>query len=244
MKKGFIGLLILALCAFVQFAYGATAVSGRPCPGGAAAASPCTGASPADCTLREVFDGSSYCYGSSGDQNCSFTWTNYDTAPDWNYSAAPLQGTYSAEMGGASVAFWKDVTGASEYYVAFMFNIHNVTDDTSPVQFRDSGGNILCQTYIGSGAIGARQAGGTNSTTIAISLDTTYYVKLRGKAGSGANAECQIYLSTNGTTWTSTQTSTDGTWTANIEKLVFQGRASVTPEVVDDIRLYTGDISW
>lgn len=41
MKKGFIGLLILILCAFVQFAYGATAVSGRPAPGVVAAAS-CT----------------------------------------------------------------------------------------------------------------------------------------------------------------------------------------------------------
>jgi len=35
MKKAFIGLLILVLIAWVQAAYGATSVSGRPCPGGA-----------------------------------------------------------------------------------------------------------------------------------------------------------------------------------------------------------------
>jgi hypothetical protein len=44
MKKAFIGLLILTLCALVQSVYGATSVSGRPCPGGAAALT-CNGSS-------------------------------------------------------------------------------------------------------------------------------------------------------------------------------------------------------
>jgi hypothetical protein len=37
MKKAFVGLLILIICALVHSAYGATSVSGRPCAGGAAA---------------------------------------------------------------------------------------------------------------------------------------------------------------------------------------------------------------
>lgn len=37
MRKAFIGLLILLLCSLVYSAYGATSVSGRPCPGGVVA---------------------------------------------------------------------------------------------------------------------------------------------------------------------------------------------------------------
>jgi hypothetical protein len=208
------------------------------------AASPCTGANPADCTVRETFDGATAC-GDGSHTNCSNTWTSVTGWCDFDAGSAP-QGTYQASCGGASIVNRLAFTAGAQYYATARVTASDVTNITQWLSLKDNSGNNLCYLYFAAtGKLSLANTGGTAATGSATySNGTSYYVKLRAKKGTGANAECQFWTSTNGTAWTTdTASSTNGTWTADVARVYMQAAAAQTV-TYDDIRVYTGDISY
>jgi hypothetical protein len=55
-------------------------------------------------------------------------------------------------------------------------------------------------------------AGGSIAQPVVLSEDTNYTIEMRGKVGTGANAECSVQI--DGGTVTTTS---NGTWTSNID---------------------------
>jgi len=63
-----------------------------------------------------------------------------------------------------------------------------------------------------------------------ISASTSYYFQMRFKQGTGVNAECQLWVSTDGINWTDSGTSSDGTTTGQLGE--FRIRNSADTEVM------------
>jgi len=88
-------------------------------------------------------------------------------------------------------------------------------------------------------------AGGTTqATTLSLSDSTTFYIKVKAVKGTGADASCTPYYSSNGTSWTEGTASTNGTWTANPAWFFPNGTNSGPNIVMDDVRLSTSDFNY
>lgn len=154
MKKGFIGLFILVLCAFVQFAYGATAVSGRPAPGGAAS-SECTGK-----LICENADGAGTPSG----------WTNTGTV-DWDMASSPLRGTQSVSTDTSEAILSPSVALGGDFWLFFRFRVADGNPSASHYVFniRDASANNIYRIGI-STVGGVKHYNGTANQTWATSL--------------------------------------------------------------------------
>lgn len=197
--------------------------------------------------LQERFEGATLCY-SGHASTCEQGWTYMQTATaDYATSPAPLQGSYSLLLNDSSDQAIVTFTGQAEVYGASIVRLSafNATD-TYILVLRDSSNNDLCtvRTY-STDTVLIRSTGGTQQSTTGLSFNssTTYYFKIYAKAGSGSNAECRGWWSTDGTSWTAGTASTNGTWTANIARIVPQSTGTVL-KIYDDIRVSTSDISW
>lgn len=155
-------------------------------------------------------------------------WTADAGSPDLDYSTAglSLEGSECAELS-PSEAITIDVTTTGEIYTVWMFRLDDDYESTeTPFRIRDSGDSTLASVVFQNGnSVKAQPAGGSYTSSVAtISSATSYYIKLRYKPGTGANAEIECWISTDGTTWGTPQSSNDGTATAN----------------ADNIRMYNG----
>jgi hypothetical protein len=178
MRKLLIILFLLILALPVQ---SATMVSGRPCPGGVT--SSCADTS---CT------GFLWC------QNFETETTGYDRDETWSTSGtvdpaattSPLRGTQSATLADSSTLY-RNVTTDGEIYAFGRFSFADSTPTTAIVLFKgvnassdvgwvslNSTGKLFCQN-------------GTVSNTAsgdALANDTTYYIWIRIKAATSAEA--------------------------------------------------------
>jgi len=224
--------------------WGTTAGNATKVMGVAAAASPCQGANPSDCTKRETFNGSTAC-GDGSHSTCDNTWVSIVSWCDFN--GGTLDGSTAMTCGGATnIVRLPAFTAAGTYYAAVKFSASARV--STIIAFTDSSDNDLCMATWGggdTGKIGAKQAGGTTAySTGTYSSSTLYYIKIKGvKVATSGDAKCTVWISTNGTSWTQIAESTDGTWTADISRLYLLGLTTVT-NTFDDVRVYTGDISW
>jgi hypothetical protein len=178
MRKLLIILFLLILALPVQ---SATMVSGRPCPGGVT--SSCADTS---CT------GFLWC------QNFETETTGYDNSETWSTTGtvdpaettSPLRGTQSATLADSSTLY-RNVTTDGEIYAFGRFSFSDATPTAQTILFKgmnassDVGwvtiqttGKLLCQN-------------GTVSNTAsgdALANDTTYYIWIRIKAATSAEA--------------------------------------------------------
>lgn len=238
MKKKFLfAILILLLPAFV-WAWGTVIVSGNVSSGGTTY------------LIHETFDGSNAC-GDGSSTNCDETWV-VNNSPVFNYTTAPapLEGTYSWQADLTTETISIGFTPCDEVWVSAIVRDDVAVNYAKIFEVLDSTDNSLCwcEWYdTGAGVkLVARQTGGTNAPTDAdYSADTTYYIKLRAKKGTGANAECQVSISTDGSTWTTPAASIDGTWTTEPSKIKLYGNdGTTTYGLKDDIRVDDADINY
>jgi hypothetical protein len=112
--------------------------------------------------------------------------------------------------------------------------------------FEDSGDAYTCKIVKrADGDIRLYNSGGTSiteQTPIAAGLGNTLWVKARCKKGTGANAEAELWYSTNGSSWTLSGSSSNGTWTNQINGIFVDGNVSETL-LTDEIRIATSDIT-
>ena len=251
-----LGNLLLIVFALAAWQYtipghtGATAASGSSISGCSGAPSD-TGSS--GCLLREIFEGSTTCYSGYG-TNCNNAWnfisgtwvSNYATSP------APLQGSNSLRIvaGGLGVGYL-GYTSSATVYVGALVNLDAYTANTNSniLAIESVQGTPVCtlsfNTFTPTQFQVSQTGGTTQGTNVTFVANTTYYVKLEGSVGTGANAVCAAQFSNNGSSWGFTATSSNGTWTANLVDLVEQqsGNAGID-KIVDDIRVSTSTFNY
>lgn len=239
-------LIFLLICSFAQTSsarMSACIAGGGGVASGGGGGS-CTGSNPSTCTFRETFDGSSYCIGSSGDQNCDSTWTSVIAGtPDWNNTSYELSGTNALYLTATSVVE-KSLTAANSYTVA----MSGYVETRAYTQYLIGMYNTWiagCLMGMGSGgAITVAVGGGSTSSTIAtVANGNRYYFKSKYTIGTGANASCEGWVSTDGTNWGTSQKVENGTGTGQIDSVRFAAE-DTTQIYLDDVRVYTGDITW
>jgi hypothetical protein len=194
--------------------------------------------------FHDNFEGSSACWSGSSYTNCLAThWVNTFAGVDgvYNYatSPAPLQGSYSLELIGNAYHADATWTATNPAYLGAMVYVSTFeTTNNDFMQLTDSSYNILCGVFLPTGqtSFGLTTTGGTIEYTVTGLTANTYYIILKGTAGTGSNAVCTMSYSTTGNagSWT-TITSTNGTWTATPAGLRLTG---MNPSLIyDDIRV-------
>ena len=254
--------ILLILCMCVYASAGTTVVVVQ---GVAAGAATCTGAAPTGCTGRETFDGSTDCGDDPNNaQTCDNTWTLLSHSyPDYTGNAdctdtevpyvcctgseagtcpAAVEGTYSMNVQDN----WTNnptigISATDEIVVASMFRTSG-TNTNYVIQLRDTSSNDLCRAENGGGSfLKANNTGGsTGGDGLTLNVDTDYYVRVRAKKGTGANAQCEVWVSTDGTNWGTSSSSTNGTWTAQVEKIGLSPGNNNAENIMDDIRWLSG----
>ena len=203
------------------------------------------------CSKRETFEGTTDCYGGFDPHNCDNAWYYAANAVDFSSTAAPIYGTNSMLVtGGASNnKAILDFTAAGTIYVGMAFQLGDLPNkDHDVVTIMNSSEVAKCIGYINfNNKVGAWNAGGSNNTTetATLSADTTYYMLVRATKGTGADAICTTYLSTDGTTWGYSATSTNGTWTDDVSWVYYNGGGDVGEDrLIDDIRISTSTLNF
>ena len=149
-------------------------------------------------------------------------WTTVSGSPDFD-NVWVMEGSESLEMAaGAAVSIV--VTARAETWITFMlrFNDNNESTESLVLLYNDSTllGTLL---YEHDNNMKVQAEGGTLSDGESVNVNAgTKYIKLRFKQGTGANAELEFWASSGGTIWTQNLSSTDGTSTAQVNKVVIQ----------------------
>lgn len=208
----------------------------------------CTGTS--GCLIRETFDG---CTGtnengcdntSCGSAPCLYYAVNRCTLND---ASSPLEGAQDASCGGAVEMVELRFTASDEVYATAIIDTPDVTASTDRLMVQDASGNDLCKFTMVSSSMAIYNTGGTaKGDTEDFENSKKYYIKIRAKKGTGTNAECQGWASTDGTNWTFTtpDASTNGTWTAQPAKFIGYGSSATLTTRFDDMRVSTSDINY
>ena len=198
--------------------------------------------------LCENFGSTNACY--SGDAtfvNCDLTWTKVGTpgGVDFKYatSPAPLEGSYSftavdanADTDGFVYAFTANDT------VHFFFILSPITRAVGCfVSLLDSSDNVVMRVY-DAGPEFAIYCNDTLGYSTAIVNGTTYYVWGDYTKGSGSNASCHLFHSTDTTKGSADITITNGNSTAQAAKLKINTTAGVRKHIYDKIRVSTSSI--
>ena len=149
-------------------------------------------------------------------------WTTVGGSPDYDNTFV-IQRIESLELSAAesvSIA----VTARAETWISFMmrFNDNNESTENLVLFYNDS--TLLATLlYEHDNNMKIQAEGGTLSAGETVSVSTgTEYIKLRFKQGTGSNAELEFWTCGDGSTWAQNLTSTDGTSTAQVNKIKFQ----------------------
>lgn len=220
--------------------------------GVAAASNPCMGANPSDCSLRETFDGSADCDGAGAltVETCNYnTWVVTSGTPTFNSTDNELEGTYNLYLNGTGTpqTVYLPYTQGATSYVALSAYIQQRGSGTYFFALADASDDEMCRVGITStdGTVTITSFGGTAQTfTNKLSSTTRYYFKLKATDGAAGADSCQLWIGTNGTTWAENQTSSDGTWTGTPARIKLNSSYNDLIAYIDDVRHYSGDISW
>jgi hypothetical protein len=155
--------------------------------------------------LSESWDGSTAC-GDGSHSNCDNTWGVTDTT-DFNYQAgdAPLEGTNSAFMTPATTFGYLDITYTAndEVWYYLLFNAETWTGGTeTTILEHNDGSNSLCTVKKSSSEKFNLYSGGQSDTgTVTLNTTSTYSIWLKYVSGDGANAQCELWVVADSTTF-------------------------------------------
>jgi len=228
MKKILLYALLILLIAYPVFPMNTAILSGSG-----------EGSAATSYIMQETFDGV------GTDQ----TWTDRAGTGTWDtdYAAgqAPLEGTHSLQCvtEGRSL----DWSGVDTTYITFMvslpanstanylFDLSDGTDAIGKIRLGDVEGT----KYFELGYSGA--ASYITGSNVAISANTTYYIKIKYVKGTGANASWQLWVSTDGSNWTDEGSVANASDTTQLTRLQTWGSYEM---VIDDVRVDESDINY
>lgn len=211
--------------------------------------------------FHETFDGSESCYGTETDfENCDETaWNSAAGTP--NYQGTGLTGTYALELadaGGSERAYVEMTFTDDEVWVSYQLKLSDGVNGLTLywLYAEDVDDNALFSSRIMSD--GRIRIEGTGGATAAYLLDesggstvylpngaATFYLKFRYKKGTGANAEVDVWYSTDGT-WESTPgySISDGVGTGRfMTTKVYNSEADTLTWTIDEVKGDNADIS-
>jgi hypothetical protein len=206
----------------------------------------------------ESFDNTSahYCVGSSGDNNCFYTYADVEGVPgtiDWTTTTGKLEGTYSFSSSSSALWYTPNPTFAaqSEVWLTWKVTLSETGSPSSLYNPRFLVGNAT-QAYIrmvwdgdmhrwgvSCGDKDANDCSGGDATV----HEGTYYIKLHYKAGTG-NAEIHSYYSTAAapSTWITGGSRTIATGAA-VTQVAVGGFVNAATTIIDCIQVRASDIS-
>jgi len=150
-------------------------------------------------------------------------WTTVGGSPDYDNTSFAVEGSESMQLTAgesASIA----VSARAETWITFYIhtNDNNEATENLVLLYNDSTllGTVL---YDNDNNWKIEAEGGSTSAGETVNVNSgTDYIKVRFKQGTGANAEIEFWASSDGTNWGSNQSVTDGTSTAQVNKILFQ----------------------
>ena len=212
----------------------------------ASCSGPLSGTGSDGCLFRETFEGSNDCGSWGTYETCDNAWT-YGAGLEPDYTTSAISGSRSLFGDNVSENAFTEITDSDEVYVAtaIKWSALPSSDNTVLKLTTANGATSYCHLRIYStNQMLVQNDGGTQQQdSVALSVATVYYFMLRGKIGTGANAECQGYISTNGSSWTDGTLSNDGTWQVQLPAIKVEGTTN-TDKVLDDIRVSTTSINY
>lgn len=190
----------------------------------------------------ENFDGSTAC-GDGSHTNCSVTWTQVNSAPfDFNYatSPAPLEGTYSGRFisDNTNQGWTKTFTAQDVVHFFFIVNAHTLATSDKIFRLLDASDNEV-MSVSNAGYEFDIHCGTTWAYSTTMSVDTTYYIWGDYTKGTGANAVCHLFHSTDTTKGAADITITTGDATAQAAKAQMWHSGGNLEYVIDKIRIGT-----
>lgn len=162
----------------------------------------------------------------------------YATAP------APLQGSYSFTNNASATALGDYTLSAAQTEFCFytMWTANTLVNNPAILRLLDGTGTVILRVLVlAAGQIRVADGSGTAIQTSGAGVvtgGTTYHIWGRIVAGTGANAICDIYVSTTTTKGAATIAISTGAWTETLKTIRLIG--VVTDTVIwDKIRIAT-----
>jgi|GEM_PF-4672643 len=242
MKRSLLGLSFLLF--FPTLVFGAGAIVGVDNPAkvcGTVSAKVCGAAvTPAASSCSYV-----HCNGFEA-QTDDDDWTTVSGTPDFDDLSWGMEGLEGLEFPtGNNAVVSIAVTARAETWITFMlrFNDNNESLENLVLLYNDSTllGTLLQEH---DALIKVQAEGGTLTAGETVAAHSSiFYLKLRFKQGTGANAELEFWACTDGQTWTQNLSSTDGTSTAQVNKIVIQNTHDNEVMWIDNFMENSADIT-
>lgn len=180
-------------------------------------------------------------------------WTQYGQRPlpNFDYTATVLEGDQSMHLSGTGWGFDQAVntpeqTAGTDRYTAFMYQMPSISPtDITTLEICNGSTTLGSLKQWINGALIAKLTGGTEaySASGVISINTTYYTKVRWQAGSPA--VLTVWISSDGQNWTQAVQANDVNITDGMTHVRFRSKEDdgVTP-IIDDVRISDDDINY
>ena len=150
-------------------------------------------------------------------------WTTVAGSPDFDDTTFHPEGSEDMKLvATASVSI--AVTARAETWISFYIHTNDNNESTENIILLYNDSTLLATIlYEHDNNWKITAEGGSTSAGETVNINTgADYIKLRFKQGTGANAEIEFWASSDGTNWTNNQSITDGTSTAQVNKVVIQ----------------------
>ena len=150
-------------------------------------------------------------------------WTTVAGSPDFDDTTFHPEGSEDLKLvATASVSI--AVTARAETWISFYIHTNDNNESTENlILFYNDSTLLATVLYENDNNWKITAEGGSTSAGETVNINSgTDYIKLRFKQGTGANAEIEFWSSTDGTSWEHNQSVTDGTSTAQVNKIVIQ----------------------
>lgn len=162
---------------------------------------------------------------------------------DFSTAGLDMQGSECIECGPGEDTFIA-LTPSAEKWTVTRFRYSEVTEFSETLlRIKNTSTTLGWISMQNDQEVVCRTGGGSESSVITTLLvNTTYFIKVRYKQGTGANAEFEVWISTDGTTWGTPQSSTDGTETDQPNRLLLINSADTELFYFDFIKEKDSDI--
>ena len=178
-------------------------------------------------------------------------WFTVDGAgtPDYDNTTFSPEGSESMYLVGTNPgpaeSAYIAVTARAETWITFQIRANDNNEGDEDVVYLYNGSTLLATLTCNSETDWSVTAeGGDESGEEDANINTsTWYIKLRFKQGTGANAEIEFWACTDGTTWAKNLSSTNGTSTAQVNKVVFQNTHDTEVMWIDNFMENSADIA-
>ena len=150
-------------------------------------------------------------------------WTTVAGSPDYDDTTFSYEGTEDLKLvAGASASI--AVTARAETWITFYIHTNDNNESTESLILLYNDSTLLATVmYEFDNKWKIEAEGGSTSATETVNINTgTDWIKLRFKQGTGANAEIEFWASSDGQNWANNLSITDGTTTAQVNKVLFQ----------------------